>query len=192
MARDNLRHAFPELATDPAHDRIVRGCYRHFCTMIIEIACIPRKIHVHNWRNYSSTYQLGLGVNHMLDGRPVLLVTAHYGNWEMAGYIVGLVGFQSYAIARVLDNPYLEDFLSTFRQKTGQTILAKNGDFDQITEVLATSGIIATLGDQDAGPRGLFVDFFGRPASTHKAVALLALEYDVPMVVVGTPRSAHR
>ena len=48
--------------------------------------------------------------------------------------------------------------------------------------------MIGTLADQDAGQRGLFVDFFGRPASTHKAVALLALEYGVPLVVLGTPR----
>jgi KDO2-lipid IV(A) lauroyltransferase len=191
VARDNLRHAFPELASDPAAiDRLVRGCFRHFGTMIVEIACIPRKLHVHNWRSYATHYQLGLGIQHMIDGRPLLLVTAHYGNWEIAGYIVGLVGFKSYAIARVLDNRYIEDFLKTFRQKTGQTILAKKGDFDQITGVLATNRIIATLGDQDAGPRGLFVNFFNRPASTHKAVSLLALEYDVPMAVVGTPRIA--
>jgi KDO2-lipid IV(A) lauroyltransferase len=48
--------------------------------------------------------------------------------------------------------------------------------------------VLATLGDQDAGARGMFVDFFGRPASTHKAVAILALEYQVPMLVVGTMR----
>jgi KDO2-lipid IV(A) lauroyltransferase len=51
--------------------------------------------------------------------------------------------------------------------------------------ILAGGGVIATLGDQDAGQRGLFVDFFGRPASTHKAVALLALEHHVPLAVVG-------
>jgi KDO2-lipid IV(A) lauroyltransferase len=54
--------------------------------------------------------------------------------------------------------------------------------------VLDRGGILATLGDQDAGQRGLFVDFFGRPASTHKAIALLALEYNVPMLVIGTPK----
>ena len=42
--------------------------------------------------------------------------------------------------------------------------------------------------DQDAGQRGLFVDFFGQPASTHKAIALLALEHKVPMLVCGMPR----
>jgi len=48
------------------------------------------------------------------------------------------------------------------------------------------SGILAALADQDAGQRGLFVDYFGKPASTHKAVALLALEHRVPLAVTGT------
>src|SRR5262249_1640286 len=87
-----------------------------------------------------------------------------------------------------LDNPYLDRFLLSFRERTGQQILAKHGDFDQIQALLAGSGAIATLADQDAGQRGVFVDFFGRPASTHKAVALLALEYNVPLLVVGVPR----
>jgi KDO2-lipid IV(A) lauroyltransferase len=51
--------------------------------------------------------------------------------------------------------------------------------------------VVATLGDQDAGQRGLFVDFFGRPASTHKAVALLALEHRVPMLVIGVRKVAE-
>jgi len=48
---------------------------------------------------------------------------------------------------------------------------------------------VATLADQDAGPRGVFVDFFGRPASAHKAVALMAIEFNALMVVVGVPRT---
>ena len=57
--------------------------------------------------------------------------------------------------------------------------------------LLDSGGVIATLADQDAGQRGLFVDFFGRPASTHKAIALLALEHRVPVVVTGTPKVAE-
>ena len=87
--------------------------------------------------------------------------------------------------------PATRPLFESFRQKTGQTILAKNGDFDKIEAVLAAGGVVATLGDQDAGERGLFVEFFGRPASTHKAVALLAIQHDAVMVVCGTPRVAE-
>ena len=189
VARDNLRHAFPDRCSDPAEcDRLVRACYTHFCTMAIEIAVLPRRMHLHNWRGYGTPTHFERIVVPVLGDRPVLLVTAHYGNWEVAGYVTGVVGLTSYAIARDLDNPYLDLFLRKFRQKTGQTILSKEGDFDRITAVLAGGGIVATLGDQDAGPKGMFVDFFGRPASTHKAVALLAMGHDALMVVLGVPR----
>src|SRR5206468_10599818 len=65
------------------------------------------------------------------------------------------------------------------------------GDFDEMVAILKAGGIIGTLADQDAGQRGLFVDFFSRPASTHKAMALLSLQFKVPLLVVGTPRVAE-
>lgn len=52
-----------------------------------------------------------------------------------------------------------------------------------MVEILRTGGVLSFLADQDAGQRGLFVEFFGRPASTHKAIALLALEHRAPVVV---------
>lgn len=191
VASDNLRHAFPERCADPAEcDRVVRACYTHFCTMVIELAVISRRMHLHNWRSFGTPEHFERIVLPVIGDRPVLLVTPHFGNWEVAGYVTGVVGLTSYAIARDLDNRHLDRFLKKFRQKTGQTILSKEGDYDRITEVLKAGGIVATLGDQDAGPKGLFVDFFGRPASTHKAVALLALEHDAVMLVVGVSRIA--
>lgn len=189
VARDNLRHAFPERCADPVEcDRLVRACYRHFLTVVVEIAVLPRKLWVYNWRLSNRVERFERLITPLLGDRPVLLVTAHFGNWEMAGYATGVTGLKTYAIARVLDNPYLHKFLLKFRQRTGQTILSKSGDFDRITAALESGAAVATLGDQDAGPKGLFVDFFNRPASTHKAVALLALQHDAVMVVVGAPR----
>jgi Kdo2-lipid IVA lauroyltransferase/acyltransferase len=189
VARDNLRHAFPDRCADPVEcDRLVRACYTHFCTMAIEIAVLPRRMHLHNWRSFGTPTHFERIVLPVIGDRPVLLVTAHFGNWEVAGYVTGVVGLTSYAIARNLDNPHLDRFLRKFRQKTGQTILSKTGDYDRITAVLKSGGIVATLGDQDAGPKGLFVNFLDRPASTHKAVALLAIEHDAVMLVVGVPR----
>ena len=189
VARENLRFAFPEIADDPAKiDKLVRGCYAHFCLMLVEMLTIPRKLHLTNWRKYASLTYGERCTPGLLSGKPFLIVTAHFGNWEMAGYALGAFGFKTYAIARVLDNPHLERFLKRFRQATGQTIIAKKEDFDRLSAVMAGGGKVATLGDQDAGPRGVFVKFFGRPASAHKAVALMAIEFDAKMVVVGVPR----
>ncbi len=192
VARDNLHHAFPELRQKPAACAdLIRRTFRHFFRVVVEIIHAPRLFHVHRWHKTVELINPRAMLDRLTADRPLLIVTAHFGNWEIAGYILGLFHFRTYAIARTLDNPYLERYFKRFRQATGQTILAKKGDFDQILEILRSRGAIATLGDQDAGPKGLFVDFFGRPASTHKAVALMALEQDVPLLVVGVPRVAE-
>jgi KDO2-lipid IV(A) lauroyltransferase len=190
VAAENLRHAFPEWS-ESRIDRVVRASYRHMALMVVEIALLPRKLHITSWRRYA-TMEPGFDMLAPLySPRAALFVTGHFGNWEFAGWLMGLFGFHTHAIARVLDNPRLEAFFKKFRQSTGQTIIAKKDDFDRLSDVMKQGGKVATLADQDAGPRGLFVPFFGRPASTHKAVALMAIEFDAPLIVIGFPRLAE-
>lgn len=188
VADENLRHAFPGRYTDQQRQALVRAVYLHFATVLVEILHMPRKLHVTTWRRHIELAEGRQILDCLLSGRPLMFVTGHFGNWELGGYALGLLGFSTHAVARPLDNPYLDRFLRTIRERTGQRLLAKKGDFDQMQAILAQGGILATLADQDAGPRGLFVDFFNRPASTHKAIALLALEFQVPLLVLGTPR----
>jgi Kdo2-lipid IVA lauroyltransferase/acyltransferase len=189
VADDNLRLAFAELADDPARrDRLVRGVYEHFCTMLMFMVQLPRRYHINSWRRYFDMDQGRPLIVALLSRRPVLIVTGHFGNWELGGYSLGVLGFPTYGIARRIDNPHLDRFLARFRQKMGLTLLDKNEDYNEIVRALDAGGAVGTLGDQDAGPRGMFVEFFGRPASTHKAVAYLALQHDALMVVLGVPR----
>ncbi len=186
VAHDNIAKAYPGQFSDAQIDAMVRQVYVHFCRLLMEIVLMPRKLHISNWKNYATLEGSQAMMGALLADRPLLIVTGHFGNWEIAGYALNLFGFRTHAIARPIDNPYLDQYLRDFREGTGQKILAKQGDFDQIEKVLADGGTLATLADQDAGERGVFVPYFGRPASTHKAVALMAMEHKVPMVVCGT------
>lgn len=191
VAKDNLQHAFPGRYSDCELDELVANVYRHFCRMMVEMIHLDRRIHIMNWRDhleYRTPEDGARAVGTFLSGRPILLVTPHFGNWEFSSYVMGLLGFKIFAIARPLDNPYLDAWMRRWREATGQQMIAKKGEYERIEEVLKAGNVLGTLGDQDAGARGLFVDFFGRPASTHKAVALLAIEYNVPMIVAGCAR----
>jgi KDO2-lipid IV(A) lauroyltransferase len=180
---DNLRHAFGDAYNEAERDRIVRGVYEHFCMMLMEILHIPRKLHPTTWRDRITLVGHEAVLDRLVSGGPMIMLSGHYGNWEMAGYLFGVFGFPPNSVARTLDNPYLDAFLRRFREQTGQRMIPKNGGYDQMLEVLRTGGVLSFLADQDAGQRGLYVDFFGRPASTHKAIALLALEHRAPVVV---------
>ncbi len=179
---DNLRQAFPEL-TAAQRKAIAWQMWRHLLLMMVEIAHTPRKIHETNWKEHSHIVNQELFVRTLLAGRPLVLISAHYGNFELGGYLMGLFGFPTYTVARPLDNVYLDRFVNEFRGRTGQYILDKTGSSDEIQRVLARGGILTLLGDQHAGKKACWVDFFGRPASTHKAVALFSLGNNAPTMV---------
>jgi KDO2-lipid IV(A) lauroyltransferase len=180
---ENLRQAFGDQYTEADRDRIVRRVYLHFCMMLMEILHIPRKLHPTTWRDRITLVGHEKVLDRLLKGGPLIMLTGHFGNWEMAGYLFGVFGFPPNSVARALDNPYLDRFLKSFRERTGQKMIAKKGGYDEMLEVLRTGGVLSFLADQDAGERGMFVDFFGRPASTHKAIALMAIEHTAPVVV---------
>jgi Kdo2-lipid IVA lauroyltransferase/acyltransferase len=180
---DNLAQAFGDRYTEAERDAIVRAVYQHFCMMTMEILHIPRKFHLTGWRDRITLVGHEAVLGRLMQGGPLILLSGHFGNWELAGYLFGVFGFPPNSVARTLDNPYLDRFLRRFRERTGQYLIDKNTGYDDMLRVLRDGGVLSFLADQDAGQRGLFVDFFGRPASTHKAIALLAIEHKAPVVV---------
>lgn len=181
VLHDNLKHAYPQVS-QVERNRIARQMWEHLFLLVVEVAHTPRKIHETNWRDYVSLRGVETVVSELLSNRPTILVTAHVGNFEVGGYVLGLFGFPTHTVARRLDNPHLDRFVNSFRGKTGQFIIPKNGGFDQIVEVMENRGVMTFLADQHAGRKGCWVEFFGRPASAHKSIALLALQYDAPIV----------
>ena len=182
VVEDNLRHVFPHWPSEARRD-LTRRMWEHLFLMVCEIAHAPRKIHETNWRRYFEFRGKREMVAYLLDERPTVFVSGHFGNFELSSFMMGLLGFPTYAIARRLDNPYLDRYVNEFRQANGQFILPKDGSAPQIEAVLRSGGVIALLGDQSAGPKGCWVDFLGRPASCHKAVALFTLVSGAPLVV---------
>jgi KDO2-lipid IV(A) lauroyltransferase len=187
VIEENLIHAFPELSA-LARNRLRVEMWEHLFLLVLEVAHTPRKIHETNWRDYVQLTNEDHLVRLLLEDRPLLIVTGHLGNFEVGGYVLGILGFPSYTVARTLDNIYLDRFVNQFRGGTGQRIIPKNGGAEQIEKVLSNNGVMTFLADQYAGPKGCWVEFFGRPASAYKAIALLALEYNAVMAVSAVTR----
>jgi Kdo2-lipid IVA lauroyltransferase/acyltransferase len=184
IAEENLRHAFGDALTEKQRARMTRKVYEHFCRVVIEILHLPRRFRTSTMKRMIEFSNMKEGLRAGLRGdRPTIIVGGHLGNWEVSGVMLAAADLRSFAVARTLDNPFLHRFVLDFRQYTGQTILSKNEDYTKICEALASNEIVVMLADQSAGPRGYFVDFFGRPASTQRGIALLAFEYDARVIV---------
>src|SRR5579863_5137014 len=171
VARDNIRSAFGGRYNDAQIERMVFHMWVSLFRMVTEIIQLPRKLRLDNvvaavaFRNKSDV------VRALCSGRPVIVLSGHFGNWEMAVSIFGLFGFRMGLVARELDNPWLNRWFLKFRKFTGHRPISKRGGGGEIVTVLERHGSVALLGDQDAGSSGVFVDFFGRPASTFKSIA---------------------
>jgi Kdo2-lipid IVA lauroyltransferase/acyltransferase len=187
---DNLRHAFPSMSPQERRE-IAWRMWEHLFLMGIEIVHAPRKIHDTNWRDYVTLHNADRITRAIFDDRPAVLICGHYGNFELSGYVMGILGFPTYTIARPLDNPHLDRWLNEFRGLTGQYIVSKTGSAHEIESILARGGTLALLGDQNAGPKGCWVEFFGRPASSHKAIALFTLGSEAPTVFCYTRRTGR-
>ena len=182
LTDENLRHSFPELNEKERHN-LIRRMWEHLFLLVAEIAHCPRKIREINWRKHIHLHNVNVIHRLLCANRPLILVTGHFGNFEMGGYLLGMLGYPTFAVARKLDNPYLNDFVEEFRGMTGQFILSKNDGPDPIIAVLERNDTVAFLADQSAGGRGCRVVFFGRQASAYKAISLLGLHHNAPIVV---------
>lgn len=185
---ENLQIALPD-ATPQQRHKIARRMWRHLMLIVVEVIHAPRKIHDTNWRKFVDVKDRLPLVSIMLQPRPKVIVTAHFGNFEIAGYVTGILGFRTHTVARTIDNPFVDAYINRFREAKGQFILPKVGSAPQADAVLSTGGMLVLLGDQHAGSKGCWVDFMGRPSSCHKALALFTLVSKAPMVAVYCKRT---
>jgi len=190
-AMKNLRASYPG-AGEKALRRIARRSCRHLIMVGAEVLCLPRLMQFNSFLKY---VDLGGGLEslpYLAGDEPCILITGHFGNWEMVGYAMAAMGLAPTAVARPLDNPYLNDYILRLRQRSGQKILMKFGVTDEALAELRRGRRLGFIADQDAGRRGFFVDFFGRKASAYKSIAYLAMEQNIPILVGGAYRVGNR
>lgn len=191
-ALENLRRSFPDMP-ESQREAMAKKSMQQLFMLFVEILFTTRLVHLDTLWNYVELENFRDVLQLLLRrDKGLILLTGHYGNWEILGYVLATMGFETTSIARPLDNPYVNDWLLGVRERKGQRIIAKKGATTEVTELLEQNGAVGFIADQNAGSKGVFVDFFGRKASTYKSIALLAMEYQVPVVVGYAQRIADR
>lgn len=190
-AKSHIRQAMPELPESEV-DRIARESIRYmFRVFLVDALAMPRLVNPWSWQQHVTLDEFSEGARTLLSDQPAILVTGHSGNWELLGFTLATVGFPMTALARPLDNPLIYDWILGLRKARGLQVLTKWGAADQIPELIGSDRPadrrIAFIADQNAGQGGLFVPWFGRMASSYKSIGLLAMRYDIP-IIVGTAR----
>lgn len=184
---ENLRAVFPE-ASQQERDALEVAMWHHLMLMVCEIAWAQRRLHLTNWRDHMQFRGNREMLSVLLTKRPIIMVSGHFGNFEVGGYMFGMMGCESTTIARKLDNPFLHRWVERFRGAKGQHMVDKEGCAAEVQTHLDNCGTLTILADQHAGDKGHWCDFMGVPASCHKALALFSLGSNAPMIVGYTTR----
>jgi len=115
-------------------------------------------------------------------GRGTLGLISHMGCWEATALCIPMLGIPAYAIGKKLRNEQLNALLFESRGKKGVPTLARGSSYKTILRVLSENNVIGILIDQDTDVRGVFVDFYGKPAYTPIGAAMLAMDSGAPVL----------
>jgi Kdo2-lipid IVA lauroyltransferase/acyltransferase len=193
VAEAQVRFAFPEY-TPADVARVAHESYRNLGRTSLETALMERR----STQMLADLFDQVDGWEHLeaalAEGRGVLLVTGHLGNWELGGSYISARGVPVDAIARHQSNRLFERYLTRVRENFGVKVIFDEAAVRAIPRSMRDGRVVGMLSDQGVGSlASSFVPFFGRLAKTPRGPAYFGLRLKVPMVfVVAVRRAAGR
>ncbi|HMQ78096.1 MAG TPA: lysophospholipid acyltransferase family protein [Ignavibacteria bacterium] len=174
-AISNLKRAFPDKSAKELNE-IVKGCYVNVLTVIAEFFYM-RKLSVDKLKNLLKVENPGL-INEKLEhGKGVILISAHFGNWELTAYGVSkMINIPFNVIVKEQTNKRVNEGINSIRTSGGNRMIDMKNSLREILTVLKSNGIVAMLGDQSAPKENVKVKFFLDGVPTYEGTARIAIK----------------
>ena len=177
VAIKNIKIAFPE-CSDLWIANTLKNCYKFFAYNFIQFLALPK-----------STDSIKIQINGQpaLDNaieqeKGVILISSHFGPWEILGHWLGVNNYQLRGVAHKQKNKGANRFFEEKRQLSGIKHIYRKVGMDVFYNILEEKKILGLVSDQDAKNKGIFINFFNKPASTHKGAAIFHLNTNAPMI----------
>jgi KDO2-lipid IV(A) lauroyltransferase len=181
LAMRNLRAAFPERG-ERALRATLDETWRHFGRELLQYLQL-RNASLDELAAHTPFVNQHLLEESITRGNGTLLISAHWGGWEIAGLALMALVRNVRTVARPLDNELLERDLQRLREKTGAEVVDRRRAARALMRGLAENAVVVLLPDQAVLPReGILVPFLGRPAWTTDAPAKMALRANATIV----------
>ena len=174
-AISNLKLAFPD-KSDKELNEIVKGCYVNILTVIAEFFYM-RKLSVDKLKKLLKVENPEL-INEKLEhGKGVILISAHFGNWELTAYGVSkMINIPFNVIVKEQTNKRVNEGINSIRTSGGNRMIDMKNSLREILTVLKSNGIVAMLGDQSAPKENVKVKFFIEGVPTFEGTARIAIK----------------
>ena len=177
-----LTAVFPEKTADEI-DAIARAAYGHLGRTAIETAVLPSYSRSRVLDLFDNVSGWSIVEERLARGKGLIVVTGHLGNWELGGAYLAARSLPIDAVARHMNNPLFDDYLTSTRQRIGMTVVHDDQAVRRVPRSLRSGRAVAFLVDQGAvGLASSWVPFFGRYAKTPRGPAVFALRLGAPIV----------
>ncbi len=177
---DNLHACFPDKSRHQLH-QIARRTFINFALNIIEFMRLPKASSGYFEKNVTFVNAELFSDAHK-QGKGAILLTGHFGNWELMAAAICNLGYSIAAVVKEQRNKKVDKMINKIRRKNGVDSLPLGMAVRNILRTLAKNRFIALVADQDARKEGIFVDFLGRPSSTAAGPAIFALKTRAPII----------
>ena len=177
-----IRAAFPGLAETEVL-RIARASYAHLGRTTIETTLLPALSRDEVVGLFEGVEGWDVIEAARAEGKGVLMVSGHLGNWELAGSFVAARGLPIEAVARRMENPMFDEYITETRRRIGMMVIHDADAVRRVPRATKEGHAVAMLVDQGAvGLASTYVPFFGRFAKTPRGPAVFALRLGAPLV----------
>ncbi len=122
-------------------------------------------------------------------GRGIIILSGHYGSWELVAYTLIRLGFELHAIVRPQALNAMTELINGFRERRGVKVLMDN-NLPSALKRLKKGGVVGIVSDLNARERGYRVSFFGREASFYHTPIILAERTGAGLFPVSIERQA--
>ena len=183
---ENLRESFGDDMTERELNEIARKIYINIAITFAEMLLFP-KLHG-SVLDMVDLDEVSVIRDVIARGRGLMLVSGHFGSWEMNGASMTSSGIPVVIVAKRQSNPYVDAWVTRYRKQFKMNLISTGAPVKHLIRALRNGEVVGLISDQDAGSKGVFVPFFGRLASTTRGAAELVLRYGAPLVVCMTVR----
>lgn len=180
--------AFPDRGAESVKG-LVRAAYGHFGEVLVETALLPRLGRQGILDLFEGAERFELIQEAHAAGKGIILITGHFGNWELAGAYVAARGIPIEVIVRRMNNPLFDSYISRTREGAGMIVVHDHDAVKRTPRAFKAGHAVAFVADQGVlGLASTFVPFFGRPAKTPRGPAVFALRFRLPTFFVAAVR----
>jgi len=178
---DNLKHAFPQLSDEEIR-KIALASYKSFTLTLVEILYLPwmSKEEISDVIKFE---KLNLILEKEKENNGVILLSAHFGNWEYCAIGAGILLNKKFSVVvKSQRNPFVNDWMNRFRTKWSNEVVPLGLSIRNVYAVLLNKGIVAMVADQRGPIESIKLEFFGRKTSVYTGPAVLALKMNTPII----------